>query len=101
MLTALVLVVAAGCARRPAHHEVVLWAWQRTEDLSRLPPDVGVAFLTQTLFVEDGHVSRQPRNAPLHVAPGKPLTAVTRIETRGLRTDAERAPLVDAVVATA
>jgi hypothetical protein len=101
VIAALCLLSVAGCGRRTGHHEVVLWAWQRAEDLSRLPPDVGVAFLAQTLFVEDGQVSRQPRTAPLHVAPSKELTAVTRIETRGLRTDAERAPLVDAVVATA
>ena len=62
---------------------LVLWAWERPVDLRALPPDVGVAFLAQTITATArGHVVL-PRRQPLRVAPATPLIAVTRIETPG------------------
>lgn len=72
------------------------WAWERPEDLRFLESkNAGVAFLAKTIYVpgpnEDprkdagGSVFVRPRLQPLRVAPGTPLIAVVRIETRGGR----------------
>lgn len=60
---------------------LVLWAWERPVDLRALPPDVGVAFLAQTITATDRASVVLPRRQPLLVAPTTPLVAVTRIET--------------------
>jgi hypothetical protein len=59
---------------------LVLWAWERPEDLRTLDADVGVAFLAQTISVRDDGFSVDPRRQPLRVAPSAHLVAVTRIE---------------------
>jgi hypothetical protein len=61
---------------------LMLWAWERPTDLRSLDPDVGVAFLSQTLIVRNGAVDAVPRRNALRVSPHTPLVAVTRIETR-------------------
>ncbi|MBP6004670.1 MAG: hypothetical protein KA746_14665 [Pyrinomonadaceae bacterium] len=59
-----------------------LWAWERPEDLRFLDPtEYGVAFLAQTIFLEQNTVTPKPRRQPLEIAPGTYLIAVTRIET--------------------
>lgn len=60
---------------------LVLWAWERPVDLRGLPPDVGVAFLAQTITATDHASVVLPRRQPLYVAPRTPMIAVTRIET--------------------
>jgi hypothetical protein len=60
---------------------VMLWAWERPEDLRRLDRSAGVAFLSQTIAIADGHITIQPRRQPLRVG-DSPLMAVTRVETR-------------------
>ena len=72
-----------------------LWAWERPEDLRFLESkNAGVAFLAKTIYVrapdEDAHNAGgsllvRPRLQPLRVAPGTPLLAVVRIETRAGR----------------
>jgi hypothetical protein len=60
----------------------ILWAWERPEDLRFIDPnEFGVAFLAQTIFLENDRVSPRGRRQPLDVAPGTYLIAVTRIET--------------------
>jgi hypothetical protein len=62
---------------------VVLWAWERPDDLRGLPRGVGVAFLAQTITIS-GHshiVSR--RRQSLRVDEGTPMIAVTRLEASG------------------
>jgi hypothetical protein len=59
----------------------VLWAWEEPEDLHTLPPTVGVAWLAETYILTD-HITVLPRRQPLSPAPGAPLIAVVRIETR-------------------
>jgi hypothetical protein len=59
----------------------VLWAWEEPEDLHTLPPAVGVAYLAETDILTD-HIAVLPRRQPLSPAPGEPLIAVVRIETR-------------------
>jgi hypothetical protein len=60
---------------------LMLWAWERPTDLQSLAPEVGVAFLAQTLIVRNDGVERAPRRNPLLVSPHTPLVAVTRIES--------------------
>jgi hypothetical protein len=59
----------------------VLWAWEEPEDLHTLPPSIGVAYLAETDILTD-HIAVLPRRQPLSPAPGAPLIAVVRIETR-------------------
>lgn len=60
----------------------ILWAWEREEDLRFLDAEkFGVAFLAQTLTLQNEDVSFRPRRQPLEVAPQTYLIAVTRIET--------------------
>jgi len=62
---------------------VILWAWERPEDLEFLDPQrFGVAFLAQTLTLRDGEVVYSPRHQPLKLPPGVKLIAVTRIESQ-------------------
>lgn len=62
---------------------VILWAWERPEDLQFLDPKrYGVAFLAQTLTLKDDEVAIRPRRQPLKVPPATRLIAVTRIESR-------------------
>lgn len=60
----------------------MLWAWEREEDLRFInPSEYGVAFLAQTVFLENDRVVPRQRRQPLEVPPGTYLIAVTRIET--------------------
>ena len=70
--------------------EIVLWAWERPEDLRFLQGEARIAFLATTLRVRDGQLIAFPRRQPLRVTPGTKLTAVVRIEAE------EQAPLAPA-----
>ena len=60
----------------------ILWAWERAEDLRFLDSEkFGVAFLAQTLVLQQDEVVFRPRRQPLEVSPETYLIAVTRIET--------------------
>ncbi len=60
----------------------ILWAWERPEDLRFLEIDkFGVAFLAQTLILQNDKVVFRPRRQPLEIPAGTYLIAVTRIET--------------------
>ena len=62
---------------------IILWAWERPEDLEFLnPQEFGIAFLAQTLTIKGGDVLFNPRHQPLKVPPGAKLIAVTRIESQ-------------------
>ena len=62
---------------------VILWAWERPEDLEFLNPQrFGVAFLAQTLTLKNDEVVYSPRHQPLKVPSGIKLLAVTRIESQ-------------------
>lgn len=79
---------------------IILWAWERPEDLRFLTPGrAGVAFLAKTIYLQAPRPGLlesspasfvvRPRLQPLRVAPGTPLVAVVRIETTvGTRTEA-------------
>jgi hypothetical protein len=86
---ALALLVPAVSVRGPARPEdaalprVLLWAWERPDDLRRLPAGVGVAFLAQTITIAGPSHLVSRRRQPLLVDPGTPMIAVTRIEAPG------------------
>ncbi len=60
---------------------VILWAWERAEDLRSVPADrAGVAFLAGTITLQGAEAVVRPRMQSLLVAEGAWLMAVTRIE---------------------
>lgn len=95
-----VLLLSSGTAKkqtraRPAINQlprVILWAWERPENLEFLDPQrFGVAFLAQTLVLQNDEVVFHPRRQPLQVSPQTSLVAVTRIESQ--KTTGRRAAL--------
>ena len=61
--------------------KMVLWAWERPEDLRFIDPrTTGVAFLQRTIFLDGDGIVDRPRLQPLRLPPGTRLIAVTRIE---------------------
>ncbi len=61
---------------------VVLWAWERPENLTFLDPQkTAVAFLAKTITLSDDKISVKPRLQPLQLTPDTKLIAVVRIET--------------------
>jgi hypothetical protein len=80
---------------------LVLWAWERPVDLRDLPPDVGVAFLAQTVTATARAHVVLPRRQPLRVAAVTPLIAVTRIEMPGGEASAPLDDIARAIASTA
>ena len=76
----------AGPDGLPDFPRVIVWAWERPEDLRFLDqagegiPQTGVAFLARTLYLRAGDVIVRPRFQPLRITPRTPLMAVVRIE---------------------
>jgi len=85
-------ILVSGCQRqvskqtRPGAKDlppVILWAWERPEDLEFLDSQrFGVAFLAQTLTLTADDVILNPRHQPLKVAPATTVIAVTRVESQ-------------------
>jgi hypothetical protein len=74
--------IADAKTRLSALPPVILWAWERPEKLDFIDPQkVGVAFLSQTLYLRGEKVVARPRMQPLNVPAGTTLIAVTRIES--------------------
>jgi hypothetical protein len=98
LLLACCLALLVGTARHATLHNtargsVVLWAWERPEDLRFLSgSSVGVAFLDRTIVLHSVRHSTQAitqvetrlRRQPLRLAGGTPLIAVVRIEAAGI-----------------
>src|SRR3954454_13816947 len=91
IIGAIVLVAAVSCHRRTTRNRlneiqfpsVILWAWERPEDLSFLDSHkYGVAYLAQTLILKGDDVVFNPRHQTLQVPPGTKMMAVTRIESQ-------------------
>ena len=60
---------------------VILWAWERRENLNFIDPDkTAVAYLARTLDLRGDSVLVRPRYQPLTVPPRTTLIAVVRIE---------------------
>jgi len=72
----------------------ILWAWERSEDLRFIDTKkFGVAYLAQTLYLQNDEVLFRPRRQSLKIDGGTYLIAVTRIET--VKDAAIRAKLSD------
>ena len=93
IVCALALLAPSYAARPPARLDslphLVLWAWERPEDLRGLDRDVAVAFLAQTIDLKADGLQVSPRRQPLRVDPETSLIAVTRVATRGAAMSAD------------
>jgi hypothetical protein len=68
--------------RNSSWPRLILWAWERPEDLRFVDSEhVGVAFLSGTVYFRAARVDFRPRMQPLRVSPQTKLVAVIRIET--------------------
>ncbi len=76
------LLLALLGSRTTTQPKIMLWAWERPEDLTFIDPQkTGVAFLAKTIYLRGDKVVVRPRLQPLKIAPGTKLVAVVRIET--------------------
>ena len=76
------LLLVAALYPRDKQPGVILWAWERPEDLTFIDPQkTEVAFLAKTITLRGDTIGVRPRLQPLRLAPGTKLTAVVRIET--------------------
>ncbi len=92
LLLAGCLALSLGTARdttfaTQSAQSVVLWAWERPEDLRFLKSSITVAFLDRTLVVRDRAVDSLKRRQPLRVPLATRLVAVVRIGGRGALDD--------------
>lgn len=79
LLPALLAMFGGKPATQP---EIILWAWERPEDLTFIDPQkTSVAFLAKTIYLRGDKVVVKPRLQPLRVAPGTKVVPVVRIET--------------------
>jgi hypothetical protein len=78
---ALLLCTLLACTPPAEPPRVVLWAWERPEDLRFLAGQAAdVAFLLATLELTGTDVLVHPRRQPLHLPPGVSLKATVRLE---------------------
>jgi hypothetical protein len=76
------LILLAVLTPHSTERAVILWAWERPEDLTFIDPEkVGVAFLAKTIYLRGEKVVVKPRLQPLKLVPGTKLIAVVRIES--------------------
>lgn len=69
------------CGRSP-QPRIVLWAWERPENLEFINPrEIAVAFLAKTIQLRADETLVTPRLQSLRFAPGTELIAVVRIES--------------------
>ncbi len=80
------LLASVGTPATDAHRvkglpSVVLWAWERREDLSFIDPrQIAVAYLARTLVLSGGRVILRPRFEPLTVPERTMLIPAARLE---------------------
>ena len=87
MMAALPL-LGLGCQRTEppdrlaGYPSVILWAWERAEDLRFIDPsEVGVAFLCGTIRLDGDDAHALPRMQPMQAPPETAFIAVVRIES--------------------
>ena len=102
VFTLLATLLMIGCGTKNAVNphlseqmpQKVLWAWERPEDLRFADPkEFAVAFLAQTIFLQNDRVILRSRQQPLEVADGAYVIAVSRIETNK---DTDKRPTLSA-----
>jgi len=73
---------ASRTETRALQPAIILWAWERPEDLSFIDPhQTGVAYLAKTIFLRGQGVLAKPRLQPLAIPPGTTVIPVVRIES--------------------
>jgi hypothetical protein len=78
LLPVLLALFASRSMTEPA---VILWAWERPEDLRFIDPQTtSVAYLAKTINLRGDKVLVRPRLQPLQLAPGTSTVSVVRIE---------------------
>jgi hypothetical protein len=82
-VAALGLALALAAANAQAAPRLVLWAWERPEDLRFAGPDVEVAAQTGFVALRGEGVWSRGRRFPLKAAPGQPTTAVVHVQIEG------------------
>ena len=97
---------ASSGARMAGFPKLFLWAWERPERLEFINPrEVGVAYLSKTIYLRADKVIVRPRLQPLYVPKGTTLVAVVRIEALHDETpalsDEHRARVVEALLEAA
>lgn len=83
MLASLGLALTVGCAPRAASTRastLVVWAWERPEDLRFLPPGVEIAALTGFIEISGPRTVIRGRLHPLRAQAGQVTTAVVHVE---------------------
>jgi hypothetical protein len=82
---------------------VLLWAWERPEDLRFAPRlGVGVAVLDRTITVRGSTIETAPRRQPVRLDPSTPVVAVVRVEAdRAAAQDADPIRVAAAVAEAA
>jgi hypothetical protein len=78
VLALALLTPAAGAMAAPT--QLVLWAWERPEDLRFAGPDVEVAVQTGFVSLNGAGVLARGRRFPLKPAAGQPRTAVVHVQ---------------------
>lgn len=82
LVASLALCLAPWVARADPPPPLVLWAWERPEDLRFAPPGVGVAYLRATVEAGPAGARVRARRQPLFVREGAWRMAVVRVELR-------------------
>jgi hypothetical protein len=59
----------------------MIWAWERPEDLTWLPTDVGVAYVAAAIYLSGDRAGVTPRRNPLLVRPGLAVVPVVHVDT--------------------
>jgi len=99
-LAALALALASPVAAAPS--QLVVWAWERPEDLRFLPPDAEIAVQSAFLEIRGADLFARARRFPLLARPEQVTTAVAHVQIRRHQapvwSDALRDRLADAVV---
>jgi hypothetical protein len=86
-VTIAIVIVAIHRRGERDRPRVVLWAWERPENLEFIdlnwPREIAVAFLAETIRLREGETDVKPRLQPLRFSSGTELIAVVRIESEG------------------
>ncbi len=82
MVAVATAMAARGHAPAAPKPKVVLWAWERPEDLRFVPSNVTVAYLARTIYLQGDEAVTRPRLNALRIAPAAVRIAVVRIEAR-------------------
>ena len=97
-----VLVSCSNASLRQQRFElpdIVLWAWERPEDLRFVNPErTGIAFLAATALIgANGSVCFQPRMQRLELPPNPAVLAVVRLQSLPAHVTVQGQPLISGI----